>query len=111
MAVECAVCGKVLEDRRGCHGHLRMAHNLEDAELEDAYERSLEMEFEEAEEEEAEPVTEKRVRQIAREEAEKVLREKANLRESVSSVDPSDSTGDVEESKEEDSDSSMFLFG
>ena len=92
MPVECAECGKVLEDRRGAHGHLRMGHNLSGAELEEAYERSLELEFEEPEEEEgAGGMVEERVREIAREEAEKVLRENAGLMDSVSAVDPSDS--------------------
>jgi hypothetical protein len=69
-----------------------MGHNLSGAELEEAYERSLELEFEEPEEEEgAGGMVEERVREIAREEAEKVLRENAGLMDSVSAVDPSDS--------------------
>lgn len=66
-----------------------MGHNLSGAELEEAYERSLELEFEESEEETGD-LDEERIREIARDEVESVLEEKAGLMESVSASDPSD---------------------
>lgn len=109
MPVECAECGKVLKDRRGAHGHIRLAHDLEGEELNKVYARSLELEFEEPEDADISDVQEDRFREIAREEAEKVLRENADLLESVSGVDPSDEVPEapdpsgMEESAEESS--------
>lgn len=70
--VKCSVCGKVLKNKKGAHGHLRMGHNLSGEELEAEYESTLETEWHE-ETEHSEDTSEERIREIVRDEIQKVL--------------------------------------